>query len=40
MLKQHFNTKLYDTNPDLVVSKGASFHGNDLINGSRIYYWM
>lgn len=36
MLKEHFNTKIYDdTNPDLVVSKGASLHGNDLINGSK-----
>jgi molecular chaperone HscA len=36
MLKDKFSTKIYnDTNPDLVVSKGASLHGNDLINGSK-----
>ena len=36
MLKEKFSTKIYDdTNPDLVVSRGASLHGNDLINGSK-----
>ena len=36
MLKDKFSTKIYDdTNPDLVVSRGASLHGNDLINGSK-----
>lgn len=34
-LNEKFNTKIYnDTDPDLVVSKGASFHGNDILNGS------
>ena len=36
VLEEKFNTKIYDdTNPDLVVSRGASLHGNDLINGSK-----
>ena len=34
-IKENFETTIFDdVNPDLVVSKGAAFHGYELLNGS------